>query len=167
MNEYNIKVKIRNNLILKVIKDAGFEPGSKLSDLIGIKYYFLNDLINLTLSPLDENGNLRPGAIKVLEFFNKSPDELWTLEQLIPFEKNSFEFEADISQIQNYLPKYDPIELLEHEDRISAIDEMLEKLTPRESDILRKRFGIDSEAMTLDAIGKTGKPGMGQTLLTT
>ena len=111
--EYNIKVKIRNNLLLKAIKNAGYEPGAKLSKLIGINYQSLNELINLTISPLMSDGNLRPCAIKILEFFNKIPDELWTYEQLEPLEKNSFEFEADFNQIQCYLPKYDAVDAIE------------------------------------------------------
>lgn len=49
----------------------------------------------------------------------------------------------------------DPIASCERQDMINTIEKVLSTLTPREADILKKRFGFDgSQPMTLEEVGK-------------
>jgi len=154
-NEYKVTVKIRNNLILKAIEQAGYEPGGKLAKTIGVGYVDFNNLINLTDSPLYSNGTLRPIAAKLCDFFHKLPEELWTDEQLTPLESNTSEIEATFSQIQQYLPcTNDPFIALESAENQSEFDALLDSLPDKQRIVISYRFGIGCEKLTLEEIAK-------------
>ena len=154
--EYNIKIKVRNNLLLKAIEKAGEVPGGKLAEKIGIPYTTLNDLVSLKVSPLNAEGEIKPAAYKICEYFNKAPFELWSEEQLEPLENNNVEIEASLDQLQSLLqrPQVDALEELHLEDVNTALYAALDTLTDREKEVLYLRFGVEGEAKSLNEIGK-------------
>ena len=80
--DYKITVKVRNNNLLRAIADMGLEPGQKLAEMIGINYSTLNDYINLTKSPTNQKtAGIYESALKICDFLNKLPDDLWSCEQ--------------------------------------------------------------------------------------
>ena len=154
--EYNIKIKVRNNLLLKAIEKAGEVPGGKLAEKIGIPYTTLNDLVSLKVSPLNAEGEIKPTVYKICEYFNKAPFELWSEEQLEPLENNNVEIEASLDQLQSLLqrPQVDALEELYLEDVNTALYAALDTLTEREKEVLYLRFGLEGEAKTLKEIGE-------------
>lgn len=156
MKDYRISVKVRNNRLLKAIEEAGGKPGNKWCDKNGLTYKMVNDLINMTISPLLETGELSKTASMLCDVLGKIPDELWSAEQLRPLEKNFSELEMDYQQVvamlpsdeQSYLPDFYK---LENEQTRSLIESALATLTVKERAVMRLRFEDD---LTLEECGE-------------
>lgn len=160
MSDYRINVKVRNARLLRAIEAAGYVTGGKFAAIVGISYQgWLIRYLNLSISPYDKEGNLRPSAVKLCVFLNKGPDELWSEEQLAPLITNKSERDVSVAQLSQLM--YDresdisnPELLIEQKENIGELDTILETLNPREQEILRMHHGIDCEPHTLSAIAR-------------
>lgn len=154
-SEYNITLKIRNNLLLQAFKKIGEVPGQVLAQKIGISYGILNQYISLKLSPIDNNDDYRESAYKICDFLNMSPNELWTDEQLTPLDKSTVELTATYEQMTAYLPSYgDVTAKIEYEDLQRETASMLEGLDPRYKRVIELRFGLTGKEHTLAEVGE-------------
>ena len=88
MSDYRVTVKVRNNRILKAMKEIGAEPGQKWCEANGLVYTQINNLINMTESPLLKTGALSTSAERLCDVLGKLAEELWTNDQIRPLEKN-------------------------------------------------------------------------------
>lgn len=154
--DYRVTVKVRNNRILKAIEECGGQAGGKWCESAGLSYSLINDLINMTASPLTESGELRKCASDLCEAVGKLPDELWSNDQLRPLESNFSELEMTHEQVVAMLPADDRSYLqdfsaVEDEQTASAMSLVLETLTKSEQLVLRMRFYKDAN---LDECGR-------------
>lgn len=142
MKDYKVTVKVRNNRILKAIEDAGGQPGKKWCDENNLTYVLVNDLINMTLSPLDADFKLRPVAEKLCDVLGKLPDELWSNEQIRPLERNFTEIEMSHEQVIAMLPNHETTyEINTDEIELPAlVEEAISGLTAKERHVLKARF---------------------------
>ena len=145
MKDYRVTVKVRNNRILKAIEDSGGTPGGKWCHENSLNYGRVNDLVNMTISPISPEGALRPYAAKLCEVLNKLPEDLWSNDQIYPLEKNFSEMEMSHEQVvallpsdqQAYLPDFSE---LEQSQTKTLIEKVLATLTGRERAVIRMRF---------------------------
>ena len=159
MTDYRVQIKVRNARLLRAIEKAGHQPGPIFAREVGISYtVHLLPYLNLKRTPFDENGDLRPCAEKLCVFLNCLPDELWSEEQRYPLVTNAAEIELSAASVHELLASpsdcADPLSLLERKQAAQAVDALLDTLTPREAEVLRLRYGIDGEPMTLEDIAK-------------
>ncbi len=155
MKDYRLTIKVRNNRILKAIEAVGGTPGGKWCEANGLTYTAINDLVNMTESPLSKKGTLTHNAAKLCEVVRKLPEELWSNEQLYPLERNFSEMEMDHAQLiallpqeqQSYLPDFSN---LEQEQTQKLVAEALSKLSGREQKVIRLRF---TEELTYEECG--------------
>ena len=154
-DEYNITLKVRNNLLLQAFKRKDEAPGKVLAQKIGMSYTQLNDYITLKRSPLNSEGDYRDDVYKICEFLNMSPSSLWTDEQLTPLDKSTVEVTASYEQLTAYLPRAgDGIASLENEETKQLLDEMLDTLDDRYKRLIKRRFGIEGDPATLNQIAE-------------
>lgn len=157
-SEYNITLKIRNNLLLRAFKAKGEVPGKVLADKIGITYGMLNKYIALKESPIDKADDYKESALRICDFLNMSPRDLWTDEQLTPLEKSTVELEISYEQISPYLPSTDdPTLNLECGDLKQTIDTILENLNPSNPDyryVVERRFGLTGPPATFNELAE-------------
>jgi len=151
--DYKITVKVRNNNLLRAIADMGLEPGQKLAEMIGINYVTINDYINLTKSPINQTTcEISESALKICDFLNKLPEDLWSSEQLIALKTNKAEIELSTNQLNKL--SSDPLLMLEHDEETDTIYSVLAELTSREQAVITGRFALDGgEPMSLDELG--------------
>lgn len=159
MTDYRVQIKVRNARLLRAIEQAGHQPGQIFAGEVGISYTgHLLPYLNLKRTPFDESADLRPCAEKLCVFLNRLPDELWSEEQRYPLVMNAAEIDLSAASVHELLasPKdcADPLSLLERKQAAQAVDALLDRLTPREAEVLRLRYGIDGEPMTLEDIAK-------------
>lgn len=159
MTDYRVQIKVRNARLLRAIEQAGHQPGQIFAGAVGISYTgHLLPYLNLKRTPFDESGDLRPCAEKLCVFLNRLPDELWSEEQRYPLLANAAEIDLSSANVQELLSSpsgcVDPLSLLERKQAAQAVDALLDRLTPREAEVLRLRYGIDGEPMTLEDIAK-------------
>jgi RNA polymerase primary sigma factor len=163
MREYRGKVKVRNNLLLSAIEDAGYKTQADFARAIGVGITQLNAMVGLREAPINTDGNFCELAKTLMEALGACPTDLWTEEQLtMKLRKNSARAEVDKYELLAVLGK-NASDLIgfdveqNNEDRLldikRAVADKLDSLTPRERKVLQLRFGIDSKEQTLEQIG--------------
>ena len=161
MNEpkdYRVTVKVRNARIINALAEMGEVVGAKVSAKIGISYGKLLALSNLTISPIDKDGNVTPEVLKICDFTNKMPLELFSPDQIVPLETNTAEVEMTADEVETLMlssyGSHNPEKLLSDSQSAQAIKDLLDTLSPRESKILQLRYGMDCDTHTYEEIGK-------------
>ena len=161
MNEpkdYRVTVKVRNARIINALAEMGEVVGAKVSAKIGIPYGKLLALSNLTISPIDKDGNVTPEVLKICDFTNKMPLELFSPDQIVPLETNTAEVEMTADEVETLMlsssGSHNPEKLLSDSQSAQAIKDLLDTLSPRESKILQLRYGMDCDTHTYEEIGK-------------
>lgn len=152
MKDYRLTIKVRNNRLLKAIEAVGGTPGGKWCAENGLGYVRVNNLINMTSSPLTAEGELHRDAARLCDVLGKLPEDLWSNEQLYPLEKNFSEMEMDHAQVvallpqeqQSYLPDFSEFEQAQTK---ALVSKAVSTLTPKEQEVIRMRFEDD---ITLD-----------------
>ena len=156
MNEhkdYRVTVRVRNNNILKLIEAKGV-AGYVAAKEAGISYPVLSRYINMSESPLNPKGIVKETAQKICSYFGKCVDEVWSLEQLTPIESNTRELEFSYHELTRLENISDPILSIESDQLKEVIDFTLDtKLTPRESKVLKLRFGFEGDPLSLEQVG--------------
>ena len=155
--DYRVTVKVRNNRILKAIEDVGGAPGQMWCKANGLRYSSINDLINLTESPMQKNGALTTQAEALCLAVRKIPEELWSEEQLIPLDRNTSEAEMSHEQVVAILPRSEPSSLqdfsaIEKKESAQIMSDILDTLSEREAQVLRMRYYED---MTLNEVARS------------
>jgi RNA polymerase sigma factor (sigma-70 family) len=164
MDEYNVKVTVRNNLILQAIRDFGYTNLNNFAKATGVSITSLYSLVNLMEPPIGVKGEFIKSAKDLMEVLGACPSELWTDEQLtLRLDSNRTERVMSKETLQVTLQSsarsligldYPEQEMVE-EDMARITKDKLDSLTPREAKILRLRFGFDGgEGRTLEEVGK-------------
>lgn len=163
MEEFNIKVSVRNNLILQAIRKQGYTNIAKFAKECEVSLGGLYDLINLKEAPLNASGEFSKPAKELMEALGACPVELWTDEQLtMQLRSNTVERELSKESLQIALQSNArsligldyPEQALEEVDNTRVIGDKLDSLTRREAKVLRLRFGIDGvKEHTCEEIG--------------
>ena len=153
MSDYRVTVKVRNNRILKAIKNIGGEPGQKWCEANGLVYTQINNLINMTESPLLKTGALSTSAERLCDVLGKLPEELWTNDQIRPLEKNFTELDMTQDQVMALLPLEETsyIQDFDKKDLEEVMEAALSTLSRRQSNILHLRF---KQGLRLDEIAE-------------
>jgi RNA polymerase sigma factor (sigma-70 family) len=153
VKDYRVTVKVRNNRLLRAIENCGYTPGQKFSDACGVPYVKVNNLLNMTVSPLNADGKIRPFVEKLIDFLCVPFDELFSSEQCEALATNKSEREVDAEQMFA-LTNSEPLQLI-HDDGLSnAIESALGILKEKERKVIEMRYGFNGEQeRTLEQIG--------------
>jgi len=158
MDEYRVKVTVRNNLLLTAIENAGYKSQTDFAKDIGYNVTAVNALVAMRNAPINSDGTFSPLASKVMEFLGACPTDLWTAEQLnMKLKKNSADMFMGLGQLRLVMDAVNTPQLavdldkpIFDEQSKEIMADMLDSLTPREAKILRLRFGFDCEPHTLE-----------------
>jgi RNA polymerase sigma factor (sigma-70 family) len=165
VNEYRIKVTVRNNLILNAIENAGYKSVSEFCRAAGLPKTALTELIAMRKPPINQSGEFSDNAKALMEELCALPTDLWTTEQLtLKLKRNSAQRDVSSEGMRAALgmhaeellelmkPDAPDEAVLKHE-MVSVVEEQLESLSPRAALVLRMRFGIGCEEHTFEEIG--------------
>lgn len=165
VNEYRIKVTVRNNLILNAIENAGYRSVSDFCRAVNLPKTALTELIAMRKPPLNQSGEFSENAKALMEELCALPTDLWTSEQLtLKLKRNTAQRDVSSEGMRAALGMHaeemlelmrpdDPDEAVLKQEMVAVVEEQLESLSPRESKILRMRFGIGCEERTGEEIG--------------
>ena len=166
VNEYRIKVTVRNNLILNAIENAGHKSVAAFCKSIGMTPQKVTELIAMRKPPLNNNGEFSHMAKLLMEELCALPTDLWTPEQLtLKLKRNTAQRDVSSEGMRAALGMHaeemlelmkpdDPDEAVLKHEMVSVVKEQLESLSPRAALILRMRFGIGCEEHTFEEIGE-------------
>ena len=163
MNEYRVKITVRNNLLLSAIEQAGFKTITAFADACEVSPTQINQLIGLKIAPIKRStGVFRECAKKAMEVLGACPTDLWTDRQLtMELLHNTGQREIGEAYFDNLIENHvvqmtlpDPADALEAKEAENIISEVLDTLTPREQKVIQLRYGIGYEEHTLADTGK-------------
>jgi RNA polymerase sigma factor (sigma-70 family) len=166
VNEYRIKVTVRNNLILNAIENAGHKSVAAFCRHVGIGITAMTEIIGMRKPPLNSNGEFSTLAKLLMEELCALPTDLWTSEQLtLKLKRNSAQRDVSSEGMRAALgmhaeellelmkPDAPDEAVLKHE-MVSVVEEQLASLSPRSVLVLRMRYGIGCEEHTYEEIGE-------------
>ena len=165
VNEYRIKVTVRNNLILNAIENAGHKSVAAFCKSIGMAPQKVTEMIAMRKPPLNNNGEFSHMAKLLMEELCALPTDLWTAEQLtLKLKRNTAQRDVSSEGMRAALGMHaeemlelmkpaDPDEAVLKHEMVSVVEEQLESLSPRQALILRMRYGIGCEEHTYEEIG--------------
>lgn len=159
MREFQIKVTVRNNLILKAIEQAGYKTVADCERAAEVHKGKFNALIAMRERPITTDGEFSFNAKRLMEILGAAPCELWTDEQLyLKLDRNTSKKEVSREDIHHFLEHQTSMFVLpdpEHhvlENEIhDLVDRTLQTLTKREEQVLKLRFQDDQ---TLEQVAK-------------
>lgn len=161
--DYRVTVKVRNNRLLSAMERAGYPTAAALSRALGgrNRQGEIGGLLAMTKSPKRQFGKNAGewGAlvVDICVVLRAMPDDLFNEEQQRTVAKNVAEFEMCDAEVAALIAptETDPVEVLSLDDKRAAIAGCLATLSDRESEVLRRHYGIDGEEESLEQIGRS------------
>jgi hypothetical protein len=146
--DYLLRVSIRNNRILSRIEAAGFKSLKAFCDKFKLNYTEVADVVRMTRKAKLNSGDWSWTVMNLAAALRCDPEDLFNEKQLAGFKVTS-----TTRIINQPLLTYDEVEALpapEASPEASAEQKELVKLalasmSPRQADIVRKRYGLDGE----------------------
>lgn len=165
MNEFRVKVTVRNNLILSAIEAAGYTGWGSISrfcEHAGMNAGQLNSLVSMRDAPIRQDGEFSAAAKLLMEALGACPSDLWTEEQLtMELVRNAAESTVSSAGLQELLAEHtETMTLPSPEDAVHLAQssriasEVLGVLPSKQQQVVRMRMGFGCEEMTYKEIGE-------------
>lgn len=141
-DEYAVKVTVRNGLILRRMKELGIKSQVELAKRAGISHQVLNSLITLRKAPRNTyTGEWIDAAFALSSALQVEPEELWSsAQQGMALKRNSYELNMDEEEVKQLASGENADKLALGKERSRLLKRALGTLTPREEQIVRRRF---------------------------
>lgn len=161
MKELEIEVRVRNNL-LKSRRTALGLTQREVASSLGKGGFYYGALEAMSKKPTDKYGRWLDVVIKLAEFFDATPEELFpeslrAIEQVKAVRHVNVVDVPALIGIGDYSARQleSPDVAIGKAQLTKAVDTVLATLTPREEKLLRHRFGLghDEEPHTLAETG--------------
>ncbi|MBF0453676.1 MAG: hypothetical protein HQL72_02525 [Magnetococcales bacterium] len=164
MKSYSLKIQVRNNHLLSIMRINGFDTAAELSRATGVSQGIIGQFLNLSVSAVMKTGEWKPSLIKLADFLRVTPDMLIPPQHVeAPLHTNRAEMEmsmVEAMQLTSLTGTADELTDSTHttfleSERTEGLHEFLAtRITEREERVIRYRFGLDGEKKTYDQIGK-------------
>jgi len=171
MKDYRIEVRVKNNILYKLMKGKGIETVAELSRLCGVSLPLLYNYMNLKKIPYSnekqaKEGEFKKSILKLAEYLEVTPYEMFPIQHLDkPLLTNKAESEMTFEEITQYiLPDsdkplledglFEPEHKVFENEKSDAISEMLKTLTKNEEAALRLYYGLDGPELPMSEIGE-------------
>ena len=169
MKDYRIEVKVKNNILYKLMKGKGIENVAELARISGVSISSIYDYMNLKVIPYlrpSEDSEFKLSAIQLADFLGVTPYDMFPLQHLDkPLPTNKAESELTFEEVSKFiLPgedkplledgMYSPEQVVYNGEKRDAISKMLKTLSKNEETALRMYFGFDGPKESYKEIGK-------------
>jgi RNA polymerase sigma factor (sigma-70 family) len=158
--ELRLTMKLSNNRLRKRIEETKLTV-PEAAELAEISYGLLCGYIALRVSPIDAEGRWKHSALELCDALTVSPDYLWPESVLtvnnpkVVVEMDAADLAPQLLSSQLHEPPQLPEQLLSDEETAKILNDALKTLSPREREVLRRRYGYDAEPLHLGEVGKT------------
>mgnify|MGYP003125588361 FL=1 len=138
MEDFNIKVSVRNGRLLKAIR-ARYDSVADLSRQLVRNKSQLQSLVTMKVKPFNDKG-WTDLALDVAAMVGKEPDELWP-EHLreLQLAKSTSEMEVGLDSVKRIIQDGSTEKTL---TQFSAISDLSQQLTPRQRECIALRFAL-------------------------
>lgn len=157
--DYRVDVRVRNNNILKAVEAIGYDSIPVFCKEQSLRYEDVNNLINMTRSPLSKAGEYRQVTMDLMELLDKRFEELFDEQQMIGVMTNRAMREVKAEEIYSLMYEQKDVDLLpfdvaDRSQMAEAVRGCIKGLTEKEQLVLSKRFGFDGPEQTLNEVGE-------------
>jgi RNA polymerase primary sigma factor len=158
--DYRIEIKVKNNRLLSQMEKAGYFSVAKFAEAIGMNRSVIDRIVRMRSAALDEEGYYRPEALKIAEFLNCTPHDIYPPAQMRQvLTVNTAQVTANANEMDSLTSSlrtlaFSPEQKMILDEAKQALKQLMLTLTPREHRILDLRFGLtNGEEKTLEDIG--------------
>lgn len=99
MTDYAAKVSVRNNRILRALRDAGYKSQADFCNQTGFPYQVLSDLVRMRRKAFARHDQWSGTVITLALLLAKEPEDLFTPRQASALAVNCVEAEMTESQV--------------------------------------------------------------------
>ena len=155
MKDYNIQLKVRNNLLLEKMRSLGHETAASLSRASGVSQTDIGAYLNLKKAPISIVG-VSPTALKLCDTLFCELEDIFPDQHLyIGLDNNKAEVTVSEQDVQGILGGDEPATLIESFEKSHVLIAAIESLTEKEQYVMEKHYGINGgETHSLVGIGK-------------
>ena len=155
-NDVRLVIRAKNNLLLSRIEERGFSNIAAFCNYANVGYARVIEYICMRSSPRMRNGDWRKPALDIAEALDARPEDLWSSEQQAMTEPVKVaKVVMSMAEYGRRLAASNPERQIEARQYRELIASAVDKLNPRERQIVRRRFGLETgKAETYSAIGK-------------
>ena len=172
MKDYRIEIKVKNNILYKLMKAKGIDNVAEFSRLSGVNSPAIYNYMNLKEIPYfskkhPKEGEFKKSVLDLAEYLEVTPYEMFPIQHLDkPLLTNKAESEMTFEEITQYvLPGadkallvdglYGPEQIVYEGEKHDALSNMLKTLSKNEETALRMYYGLDgNKEESLTEIGK-------------
>lgn len=148
-----VDIRVRNGLMVQAIAESG-KTVMQIHKETGIALNSVYGLINMKVSPLNQENEWTRAASVLTKYLGYSPEELFPEQTWAPLVANKKTLFGNFNRAQ-IARRSGTAALMYSGDMSSCMDGIMECLKPLERTIVEKRFGIGGNApRTLDDIGR-------------
>ncbi len=168
MKEYSVSVKVKNNLILQRIHEAGYSSVRQFCLSVGLSEIVVGQLINMKRRAFMSSsgkgihlGEWTKPAKKLAEALGCLVEDLFTERQACGIGKSHREIKvserdmlsiamssescADPLSIPDMRPDVDPHHIYDKKDTRAIVNKAIKRLTPREQQVVTLLYGLNGD----------------------
>lgn len=150
--DYRIELKVKNQRLWSAMTQSGCRTVADLARLSGVNQRAIGEMMSLKLSAYTRLGCVRVSVEKLCDTLGCIPEDIFPPEVLYEgLENNTFVSEVTSAQMAKMVIK-SPEDQLVLDGASDAVAKAISTLTTREQKVLRMRYGLDGDEMTLDQI---------------
>lgn len=158
--DYRIEIKVKNNRLLTKMEAAGYLSVTKFAEAIGMNRTVIYRIVSIKSTALDNEGYYRPEALRIAEFLNCTPQEIYPPAQMRgTMKENKAQITANANEVDSLTSSlrtlaFSPERKMILNEAKQALKAVMMTLTPKEQRILDLRYGLTyGEEKTLDEVG--------------
>jgi RNA polymerase sigma factor (sigma-70 family) len=158
--DYRIEIKVRNNRLLTKMEGAGYPSVAKFAEALGMNRHTIYRIVQMRSAALDEEGYYRPEALRIAEFLNCTPQDIYPPAQMRgTMKENTAQITANANEVDSLTSSlrtlaFSPEHKMILNEAKQALKTAMMTLTPKEQRILDLRYGLTyGEEKTLDEVG--------------
>ncbi|MGR3179896.1 MAG: sigma factor-like helix-turn-helix DNA-binding protein, partial [Candidatus Anammoxibacter sp.] len=143
--DYLLIARLKNNRIARRVKDAGYRNFRQLCNAKGVSYCGALNMLNMKMPAINLTGEWKKVAVDLSEALGCLPGDLFSdYQKILPEPMKVVEKELSYKDINMLIEPPQNLAMLElRTDLGNTLRGLLEMLTEREGDIIKRRHGMD------------------------
>ena len=156
VKDYHITVTVKNNTLLTVMRNQGFETAVSLARVANVHGGYIGQMLRLEISAINrKTGEFKPNILRVARALRTLPEELFPSQHLEkPLSRHKASFCLDRCGVENLITNQTPESLIELKETKKIINLELANLKERTKAMVEHRFGLNGHSpKTYDQCG--------------
>lgn len=157
--DYRIEIRVRNAVMLAAMEECGYATAAELARVATVHQSSVGKYLALSCAPIRESGEWRDDVQKIATALRREPVDLFPAQHLrAALAKSKATFDVSAKDMPALIESMTPVPLgpealVEQREAAAILHRAIAGLKPRYAHVIRRRYGIDADAMTLNEIG--------------